>query len=101
MGIELLAKIISVVTLTSIFMSALWIVRHYKNYTCPVYISTVLMVLIVPTFDFHLWHPNMNPDFYSIHAMVDLVFLCVSLTLARCGITAKQIRQYCCPHPKS
>ena len=101
MGVEVLAKIISILTLTAIVMSSLWILRHYKRYSCPVYISTVLMLIVVPSFDFHLWQPDMNPDFYSTHAMVDLVFMCVALTLARCGITPTDIRAVCCPSKKS
>jgi len=96
-GVEIIAKVISVVTLTSIVMSALWILRHHKRYSCPVYISTILMVFVVPGFDFHLWQPDMNPEFYSTHAMVDLVFFCVSLTLVRCGIRPDDIRRFCCP----
>ena len=95
----ILAKAISLLSQTSIVLSLLWIARHFKRYTCPVFITAVLLFVTSFIFSTHLWllH-DIQEGFLANHIMVDLTFLFMSITLVRCSLRSDFLKsKHCIP----
>jgi hypothetical protein len=99
LDLMLVAKAVSVVSQTSIIISVLWIIRHFKRYTCPVYITAIVLFLTSFVFSSHLWITNtIRPEFLTNHIMVDLTFFFTAITLIRCSLGKDFLKsQYCGP----
>jgi hypothetical protein len=99
LDLMLVAKAVSVVSQTSIIISVLWIIRHFKRYTCPVYITAIVLFLTSFVFSTHLWFRDViRPEFLTNHIMVDLTFLFTAITLIRCSLGKDFLKsQYCGP----
>jgi hypothetical protein len=99
LDLMLVAKAVSIISQTSIILSLLWIVRHFKRYTCPVYITAIVLFLTSFVFGSHLWfRDTIRPEFLTNHIMVDLTFFFTAITLIRCSLGKDFLKsQYCGP----
>jgi len=100
LDLMLVAKAVSVISQTSIILSLLWITRHFKRYTCPVYITAIVLFLTSFVFSSHLWLTNtIRPEFLTNHIMVDLTFFFTAITLIRCSLGKEFLKsRHCDPY---
>jgi len=99
LDLMLVAKAVSVISQTSIIISLLWIARHFKRYTCPVFITAIVLFATSFVFGTHLWFKDIiRPEYLTNHIMVDLTFFFTAMTLIRCSLGKDFLKsQYCSP----
>jgi hypothetical protein len=99
-GVFLLLEVIGLISTTAVILSALWIARHYKRYTWPVYVTSGTMLATSVLFCAQRWIGGLEHVPYELltnYVMVQLSFLFVSIILTRCGFSRDYIRSLCTP----
>ena len=89
------AKFISMLAASTTIISGLWILRNFKRYTCPVFITSATMIASCLIFLFHSWHTDIPEQAAKMHILMDLSFIMMSLVLTKCAFKADYIRQQC------
>ena len=89
------AKFISILAASTTIISGLWILRNFRRYTCPVFITSATMIASCLVFLFHSWHTDIPEHAAKMHMLMDVSFIMMSLVLTKCAFKAEYIRQQC------
>ena len=97
--LSIIAKIISMIACTATILSGLWILRNFKRYTCPVFITSATMIASSLTFLNHGWDGNIPEHARHMHILMDLAFIMMSVVLTKCAYKRDYLRSLCETNP--
>ena len=98
--ITLIAKIISILACTAVILSGLWILRNFRRYTCPVFITSATMIASELMYLQHSFHHYMAEaplpyDALQLHMLMDIAFIMMSIVLTKCAFKREYLKQLC------
>lgn len=98
--IVLIAKIISILATTAVILSGLWVLRNFRRYTCPVFITSATMIAAELMYLQHSFHHYMKEsplpiDALQLHMLMDISFIMMSIVLTKCAFKKAYLQQLC------
>jgi len=93
--ILIVAKIISILACTATILSGLWILRNFRRYTCPVFITSATMIASTIIFMNHSWQEAIPSYALQMHMIMDIAFIMMSLVLTKCAYKRDYIQSLC------
>ena len=89
------AKIISILACTATILSGLWILRNFRRYTCPVFITSATMIASTLYFLTHSWHNVVPNHALQMHMIMDMAFIMMSVVITKCAYKRDYLRSLC------
>lgn len=93
--IVVIAKVISILACTATILSGLWILRNFRRYTCPVFITSATMIASSIMFLDHSWHSAVPPTALQMHMIMDIAFIMMSAVLTKCAYKREYLQNLC------
>ena len=98
--ISIIAKIISILACTATILSGLWILRNFRRYTCPVFITSATMIASELMYILHSWSHYHNGtliplEALQLHMMMDISFIMMSVVLTKCAYKREYLQNLC------
>ena len=98
--IALVAKIISILATTAVILSGLWILRNFRRYTCPVFITSATMIsgeimYLQHSFQHYVGKSPLPIDALQLHMLIDISFIMMSIVLTKCAFKREYLQSLC------
>jgi hypothetical protein len=86
---------LSILSCTATILAGLWILRNYRRYTCPVFITSATMIASTIFFLNHSWHADIPSHARQMHMIMDIAFIMMSLVLTKCAFKREYLQSLC------
>ena len=98
--IALVAKITSILATTAVILSGLWVLRNFRRYTCPVFITSATMIAgeimyLRHSFQHYAEGSSVPIDALQLHMLMDIAFIMMSIVLTKCAFKREYLQSLC------
>ena len=98
-----IVSVSSIISSTAVFMSVLWILRHWKRYNWPIFITEATIAVTSFYFCSKIWlmGSELVPvEMLQSRIMVDISFFLISIIIVKCGFKKDYMRTIACDTTK-
>ena len=99
-SVDTIATLLSILACTATILAGLWIMRNFRRYTCPVFITSATMIASTIFFLSHSWHADIPAHARQMHMIMDIAFIMMSVVLTKCAYKREYLQSLCNTYKK-